>query len=96
MLQVVLDVMIASSLEQSQGCWRNVELSHAMLLADIPISAEIGIRWRSLEHHCGHSKNQWRVDDVGVSSDPADITTAEEAVGIVDIEDIFACSRRTE
>lgn len=95
-LHLVLHVIITCPLEQSQRGGSNVELRHAVLLAHIPVPAEVGIRGRALEDNRRDTEEQGRVDHVCVTGNPADITTAEEAIGIVDVEDVFTRSCRTE
>ena len=55
---LLLDVLVTGSLEQTQSSWRNIELSDLVLLADIPVSAEIWVRWSTFEHNCSNAKNQ--------------------------------------
>lgn len=89
-------MVVTSALEQSQGSGGDVELSDAVLLNDIPVSGEVGVRGGSFEDDRGNTKEQWRVDNVGVASNPSDITSAEELVGVMDIKDVLSSHGRTE
>ena len=61
-----------------------------MLVHNLPVSREAWVGGRALEDDRGHTQKQRCVDDVCVTCDPAHITTAEEDILIVDVEDIFA------
>lgn len=89
-LEVAADVLITSPLQQSQGSGGDVELGDVVLLDNVPVSGEVGVGGRALENDCGDTQKQGGVDDVGVASDPADVTTAEVTVALVDIEDVLA------
>jgi hypothetical protein len=93
MLHIVLDMLITCALEQPQGCWCNVELGNAMLLNNIPVAGEVWIRRCTFKDDSCYTEQQWCVHDVCVTSDPSDITAAEEDILVVDIEDVLAgCS----
>lgn len=89
-------MLVACALEQSQGSGCDVELGDAVLLNGIPVSGEVGVRGGSLEDDRGNTKEQWRVDNVGVASNPSDITSAEELVGVMDIKNVLSSHGRTE
>lgn len=87
---LVVDVVVTSTLEQTQGSGGNVELSDLVLVDHVPVAGEVGVGRGTLENNGGASQEQRSIDDVGVTSDPADITTAEEAVIVVDVKDILS------
>jgi hypothetical protein len=89
-LHLVLDVLVASALQESECSRSDVELCDIVLCADLPVSAEIGVCGSALEDHSGDTENQRSVDDVSVAGDPAHVTTAEEDIRVVDVEDILA------
>jgi hypothetical protein len=89
-LHLMLDVLVASALEESERSWGDVELCDLVLRADLPVSAEIGVCGSTLEDHSGDTKNERSVDDICVTSDPADITTTEEGVRVVNVKDVLA------
>ena len=96
-LHLSLDVLVASTLQKSEGGRCNVELGHLVLLAHVPVSAEVWVCWRTLKHNSGNTKDQWSVDDVGVAGDPTNVTSTEESVGIMNVEDILSggcCSKQ--
>jgi len=57
---------------------------------NVPVSREVGVGRRSLEDDGRYTKQERRIDDIGVTRDPANITTTEEDVLIVDVKDLFA------
>lgn len=96
MLHLVMDVLITSPLQQSQGGRGDIELGHLVLLNHIPVAREVRVGWSTLEDDGCATQQQGSVYDVGVTSDPADITTAEVAVVIMDIKDIFSTDSSTQ
>lgn len=90
MLHVVVDVLVASALEETQRGRSDVELRNLVLLDHVPVAREVRVCGRALEHHRRRTQQQGRVDDISVAGDPADVTTAEEAVVLVDVEHILA------
>jgi hypothetical protein len=90
MLHLVLDVLVTSTLQESERCRSHVELCDLVLRADLPVSAEIGVCGSSLEDHGSNTKDKRSVDDVSVAGDPAHVATTEEDVGIVDVKDVLA------
>jgi len=95
-LHLVLDVLVTSTLEQAQSGGSNVELSNLVLLDNIPIAREVGVGGGTFENNGGTSQEQRSVDDIGVTSDPANVTTAEEAVIVVDVKDVLTSHGSTE
>ena len=89
-LHLVLDVLIAGTLQQTQRSGRNVELADVVLVDDIPVAREVGVGWCTLEDDCSDTKQQRSVDDVCVPCDPTYITTAEECVAVVNVEDVLS------
>jgi hypothetical protein len=96
MFHLVLDVLVTSALQESERCRSDVELCDLVLRADLPVSAEIGVCGSALEDHGSNTKNKRSVDDVSVTSDPADIATTEEYVRVVDVKDVLAGHGRAE
>jgi hypothetical protein len=90
MLHLVLDVLVTSTLQESERCRSDVELCDLMLRADLPVSAEIGVCGSALENHGSDTENKRSVDDVSVTSDPAHIATTEEHVGVVNVKDVLS------
>jgi len=90
MFHLMFDVLVAGSLQQSQGSWRNIELGHLVLGNNLPVSREIRVGRRSLEDDRGNTEQERSIDYVGVASDPSNITTAKELVRVMDIKDIFS------
>lgn len=84
------DVLVAGTLEQSEGSRGDVELGDVVALNDIPVSGEVREGGSTLEDDGRDTEHQRGVDDIGVASDPTDITTTEVSVALVDIEDVLA------
>lgn len=93
---LVVDVLVTGTLEQTQGGGGNVELGDLVLVDHIPVAGEVGVGRGTLEDDGGASQEQRSIDDVGVTSDPADITTTEEAVIVVDVKDVLAGQSSTQ
>lgn len=89
-LHLVLDMLVASALEESQRGRGNVELCDLVLRADLPVSAEIRVCGSALEDHSGDTEDERSIDNVGVTGNPTDITATEEGIGVVDVEDVLA------
>ena len=89
-LHVVLDVLIASALQQSERGRGDVELCDAVLCADFPVSAEIRVCGSALEDDSGDTENKRSVHDISVTGDPTNVATAEEDVRIMDVKHVFA------
>lgn len=86
----MLDVLVTGALQKSESGGSDVELGDVVLRADLPVSAEIGVCGSALEDDSGDAEDKRGVDDVGVTGDPTDITTAEEDVRVVDVENVLA------
>lgn len=95
-LHLVLHVVVTCALQESQSGRCNVELRHSVLLAHVPVSAEIGVCWCTLKDNSRNTQNQRCVDDIGVSCDPTHITSAEEYIRVVDIKDVLSSSGSTQ
>src|ERR1700712_4710620 len=89
-LHLVLDMLVSTAFQQSQCGRRHVELGDLVFFNNVPIAREAGVSWGSFKHNSGYTKRKWRVNNVGVTSDPADITTAEIDIVVVDVKDVFA------
>lgn len=90
MAHVTLDVLVSSTLQQSQSGGGNVELSDLVLLDNVPVAGEVGVGGSTLEDDGRDTEQQRGVDDIGVASDPTDITTAEVTVTVVNVKDVLA------
>jgi hypothetical protein len=95
-LHLVLDKVVASTLQESQSGRSNVKLCDLVLGNNVPVSAEIGVCRGTLENDCCNTKQQRCVNHVCVASDPANITTTEEDVLVVDVENVLARSGGTQ
>lgn len=95
-LHLVVDVVVTSTLQQTQSGGGNVELSDLVLVDDVPVAREVGVGGSTLEDNGSATHEQGSVDDVGVTRDPANVTTAEKAVVVVDVKDILASQGGTE
>jgi hypothetical protein len=89
-LHLVLDELVASSLEQAQRRGRHVELRHLVLVDYVPVARKVGIRRRALEDDRRNAEQQGRIDDVGVAGNPADVSAAKVAVAVVNVKDVLA------
>lgn len=90
MCHLVVNVLVTSPLQKSQGSGGNVELGHLVLLDHVPVAGEVGVSRGTLEDHGRASEQQGRIHDVRVAGNPANVTTAEVAVIVVNIKDILA------
>lgn len=95
-LHFVVDVLVAGSLEQSEGRRRDVKLGDLVLVDHVPVPGEVRVGGGALEDDGWHAEQQRRVHDVRVSGDPADIATAEEDVVVVDVERILGRGGRAQ
>ena len=81
----MLDVLVSSTLQQTQSGWCNVELADVVLFNHIPVSREVRIGWSAFEYNGCDAQKERRVHDIGVSSNPANVTTAEENIAGMDV-----------
>jgi hypothetical protein len=84
------NMVIASALQQTQSCWGNVKLSDAVLLNDIPVAREIRVCWSSLEDNGCNAEKERCIDDICVPGNPSNVTSAEELIGWVEIENVLS------
>lgn len=96
MRHLVVDVVVASALKQTQGGGSDVELGDLVLLDDVPVAGEVGVGGGALEDDGCATQHQGSVDDVCVTGNPADVTATEEAVVVVDVKDVLAGHGSTE
>ena len=89
-LHLPTNVLITSTLQQTQSSGSDVELSDLVLVDDIPVSREVGIGGSSLKDNSGNAEDKRGVDNVCVTSDPTNITTTEVTVAVVNVEDVLA------
>lgn len=89
-LHLVAHMLVAGALQETQGSGSNIELCDLVLLNDIPVSGKVGVGGCTLENDGGHTQEEWGVDDIGVTGNPADITAAEVPVAIVNVEHILS------
>jgi hypothetical protein len=85
-----LHPLIPSPLQQTKSSWCNVEVCDIVLQADIPVPAGVGVGWCAFVDHGADAKKKWRVHKVSVTSDPAYVSTTEEDVSVVNVENVFA------
>ena len=93
---MAFDMRRAHAAQETDGSWCGVEMSEFVLLHDLPVS---GWRWVDgcrLEDDGGDTVEEWAVGDVGVASDPANVSHTAEDVAGVDIEDILDGQCSTE
>lgn len=95
-LHLVVDVLITGTLQQTQSCGGDIELGDLVLLNDIPVAGEVGVGGSAFENDGRATKKKRRIDDVGVSGDPANVTTAEEAIVVMNVKDVLAGHRGTK
>ena len=95
-LHLVAHVLVTSALQQAQSGGSDVELSDLVLLNDVPVAGEVGVGGSTLENESRDTEKERRIDDVAVAGNPADITTAEKSVSIMNVEDVLAGKADTE
>jgi len=95
-LHLVLDKVVTSTLQKSQSGRSNVELCDLVLGNNVPVSAEIGVCGSALENDCCNTQQQRCVNNVCVTSNPTNITTTEEDVLVVDVENVLARGSSTQ
>ena len=95
-LHLVADVVVTGTLQQAESSGGNVELSDLVLLDDVPVAGEVGIGGGTLENDGRDTEKEGGVDDIGVTGNPADVTTAEVPVTVVDVENVLAGHGSTE
>jgi hypothetical protein len=93
---VALEMMFAQAAEETNGSRRGIELGDLVALNDIPVTRGGWVDRSALEHGRSDTVEERTVDDVGVSSNPANVGHAGEFVFWVDIEDIFDGECRAE
>ena len=84
-----LDEVVALAHERADRGRRGVEDVHAVLVADLPEAAEVGVVRDPLEHHRGGAVRQRRVRHVRMARDPAHVGGAPEGVAFVVVEDVL-------
>lgn len=89
-LHLRLDVLVASALQQTQSGGGNVELGDLVLVDNVPVAGEVGVRRSALKHDGRDTEEKRSVHHVGVASNPTDITTAEVAVALVNVKDVLS------
>lgn len=67
-----------------------------MPLDDLPVAGKVRVGGRALEDDGRDTEEKRSVDDVSMSCDPTHVTTAEEDVLVVDIENVFSSHGGTE
>ena len=86
--------MVTSTLEETKRGGGDVEVGDVVLIDDIPVPREVGVRRGTLENDGGHTEEERSVDDIGMASDPTDVTTTEVDITGVEVEDILAGGSR--
>lgn len=95
LLHLMLHMLVTCTLEQPQSSRCNVELGDVVLLNNVPVAGEVRVRWSALENNRSDTKKERSIDDIGMASNPANVTTAEEDILVVDVEDVLAGRRCT-
>jgi hypothetical protein len=95
-LHLVLDKVVTSTLQKSQSGGSNVELCNLVLSNNVPVSAEVGVCGSTLENDCCNTEQQRCVNNVCMTSDPANVTTTEEDVLVVNVENVLARGSGTQ
>lgn len=95
-LHIATNVLITSTLQQTQSSGGDVELSNLVLVDDIPVSREVGVGGGSLEDNSGNAEDKRGVNDVCVTSDPTNVTTTEVTVAVVNVKDVLASHGSSE
>lgn len=93
LLHLMLHMLVTCALEQPQRSRCDVELRNMVLLNNVPVAGEVRIRWCAFENDRRDTKQQRRIHDISMTSDPTHIATTEEDVLIVDVEDVLARCR---
>lgn len=83
-------MLVASSLEQTQGSRGDVKLGDLVLIDNVPVPREVGVGGCALKDDGRNTKKQRGIHDVRVAGNPADVTTAEVPVTVMDVEDVLS------
>ena len=89
-LHLIPDVLVASPLEQPQSGRRHVELRDLVLVDDIPVPGEVGVRRCTFKHHSRHTEEQRRIHNISMARNPTDISSTEEPITVVNVKDILS------
>lgn len=88
--ELATNMLVTSTLQQSQSGGSNVKLGNVVPLDDVPVSREVGVGRCTLEYNRGYTEHKRSINDIGVTGNPADITTTEVSIALVDIKDILS------
>jgi len=91
----VVEVLIASTFQETNRGRSDVEMSQFVFVDHIPVPREGRIRRSSLEDESAQSEQKRSVDDVGMSGDPTDVASRANSVALVSVEDIFSRGSRS-
>ena len=95
-LHLMLDVCITRTLEQAESSWGDVKLRDVVARDNLPVSGKVWVCWCSFEHDSRDTEHKRSVDDIGVTSDPTDVTAAEENVLVVNVKNVLSGHGSTE
>ncbi|KAI6761963.1 hypothetical protein HG531_002516 [Fusarium graminearum] len=90
MSELSSDMLIASTLQQSQSGGGDVKLGNVVLLNNVPVSREVRVGGCTLKDDSGYTEHQGSINDISMTGDPADVTAAEVSIALMDIKDILA------
>src|SRR5271154_2983291 len=90
-----MEVLIASPFQETNCGGSNVEMRQLELVDHIPIPGEGRICGGSFEYKGTQTEQKRPVDDVGVTSNPTNISSRANLVAWMSIKDIFGSSSRT-
>lgn len=90
--QTMFQNWFSSEFHESADCRRcRVQLIYLVFVNNLPVSIVIRIEWSTFEHHWSGTICQRSIDDVRVSSDPANIGCAPINVSGLVVEHHFKC-----
>jgi len=93
---MLLNVVLTSTLQETQSSRGNVELSDLVLLNNLPVSRVGGVGRGTLENNGSGTEKQRTVEGVGVAGNPTDITSSKKSIFRMDIKNVLAGSSGTK
>jgi len=86
---VAFDVVCAESTKKADSCGGGVELCELVLLHCLPVTRGCGVYGRGFEHGRRDTVGKRPINDVGVASDPTNISHTSKIVIWMKIKDVF-------
>jgi hypothetical protein len=86
---IVLHVLSTQSAKETNGSRSRIKLGNLVLLDSLPVAGWGGVNWSGFEDGSADTICEWSINDVGVTSNPTDISHAGELVVWVNIEYVF-------